>query len=77
MAQNQKENQENSNRNKLVKDFAKYSGLAFQMGATIGLMAWLGVSLDEHYDKNPLFTSIFSLAGVFASLWVVLKSLIK
>lgn len=58
--------------------YAKYSGLAIQMGLTIGSFAWLGVYIDEQYQmKKPLFTITFSLFGIFLSLYMVLKGVIK
>ncbi len=48
------------------------------MGAIIGLSAWGGVKLDEHYQtKKPYFTIVLSLLGIFAGLYVVLKDVIK
>ena len=61
-----------------LSNYAKYSGLAFQMGAIIGVAAWGGIKLDELVGTDsPVFTIILSLLGVFTALYVILKDLIK
>jgi F0F1-type ATP synthase assembly protein I len=63
---------------KQPNQFIKYSNLAIQMGVTIGLGAWGGSKLDEHYqNKTPVFTIILSLLGIAAALYLVLKDFIK
>ena len=67
--------------NKQKKDasnFAKYSGIAFQMLATIGAMTFIGYKIDEYkQSKQPIFTAIFGLIGVIVSLIQVVRSLNK
>jgi F0F1-type ATP synthase assembly protein I len=71
----EKENENNDRKNQL-KNWAYFSGIAFQMGATIFVCAWLGKKLDEHYamEKN-WFTIGFVLFGLVASIYLVLKQL--
>lgn len=58
--------------------FAKYSGMAFQMFVIILVAVWGGQRLDEKYrDGEPLFIIIFSVLGVFAALYAVLKDFIN
>jgi len=58
--------------------FLKYSGIAFQMLATIGLAAWAGTKLDEYYTvKNHWFTIFLLLFGVIGSIYVVVRSLLQ
>lgn len=59
-----------------LKNWAVFSGIAFQMGATIFICAWIGKKLDARYpmDKN-WFTIGFVLFGVAASIYVVLQQL--
>ncbi|MBI2723053.1 MAG: AtpZ/AtpI family protein [Bacteroidetes bacterium] len=58
--------------------FLKYSNLALQMGVTIGLGAWGGNKLDQHYkNSTPVFTIVLSLLGIAAALYLVLKDFIK
>ena len=62
---------------KQANAYIKYSGLAFQMGAIIGLGTWGGSKIDEMRETDfPLFTLIFSLVSVFVALYLVLKQLI-
>ncbi|WP_317172076.1 AtpZ/AtpI family protein [Salinimicrobium oceani] len=72
-----KEEKENNNSKKSqLKNWAIFTGIAFQMGATIFICAWIGKKLDEKYpmDKN-WFTIGFVLFGLVASVYVVLKQL--
>lgn len=63
---------------KQTPSYIKYSGLAFQMLATIGLMTFIGYKIDENREsKQQIFTAIFGLAGVIISLIQVVKSLSK
>ncbi|MDX1754297.1 Putative F0F1-ATPase subunit Ca2+/Mg2+ transporter [Salinimicrobium sediminis] len=70
-----KEEKDNNKRSQL-KNWAIFSGIAFQMGATIFVCAWIGRKLDERYpmEKN-WFTIGFVLFGLVASVYVVLKQL--
>jgi len=64
--------------NKGLSAYAKYSGLAIQMGVIIFLTTWGGIKLDEVTGTaKPLFTIILSLLGVFAAIWVAVKDFIK
>jgi ATP synthase protein I len=61
-----------------LRAFAKYSGIAFQMLAIIGLSTWLGLWLDGHYHTHtPWFTIGLMLLGVFAALFQTIRSLTK
>jgi hypothetical protein len=58
--------------------FLKYGNLAIQMGVIIGLSVWGGQKLDSHYKNiTPVFTIVLSLLGIGASLYLVIKDLIK
>ena len=58
--------------------YFRYTNLAFQMAVIIGLAVWGGQKLDNHYgNKTPWFTIVLSLTGIFASLYIVLKDLLK
>ncbi len=55
---------------------AKFSGIAFQMVAVIGVFAFVGYKIDEAADHNTKWvTAMLSLVGVFISLYVVIKSI--
>jgi hypothetical protein len=59
---------------KLTSNYAKYSGIAFQMLGTIGLGVYAGLKLDEWLKfKFPLFTLVLSLGSVGASLYLMIK----
>ena len=74
--QNQK-NQTNL-QNKGLKNFARYSGMAFQMLGIILVTTWGGVKLDKLTGwKTPVFTVILSLFGVLAAMFVVIRDVTK
>ncbi|MFW5820568.1 MAG: AtpZ/AtpI family protein [Bacteroidota bacterium] len=61
-----------------MENYAKYSGIAFQMIVIILLAVWGGLKLDEKYHEGePLFIIIFSILGVFFALYVALKDFIN
>jgi F0F1-type ATP synthase assembly protein I len=61
-----------------LKNFARYSSIAFQMIAIILATTWGGMKLDTMTGfKTPVFTIVLSLLGVFAAIYVVIKDLIK
>ncbi len=54
---------------------AKYSGIAVQMFAIIGLSTWAGVWLDGHFQsKTPWYTVGLTLGGIFLALYQVIRS---
>ncbi|GGF16712.1 AtpZ/AtpI family protein [Hymenobacter cavernae] len=61
-----------------MRSFAQYSGLGFQMLATIGLCAWAGVKLDSYFhNKNPWYTIGLMLVGVIGGLYQVIRSVTR
>lgn len=56
--------------------YLKYSGLAFQLGATIAIGAFIGYKLDEwaQFDKQYL-TALFALLFTLTGLYIALKDL--
>ena len=76
--QSQKKPSQKNKLNKGLKDFGKYSGLAFQMIAIILVTTWGGIKLDKLMGFNkPVFTIILSLLGVFAAIYTAVKDFIK
>jgi F0F1-type ATP synthase assembly protein I len=72
-----KKNQKNQG-SKGIKDFARYSGIAFQMVGIILVTVWGGKKLDELTGfRVPVFTIILSLLGVFAAIYTAVKDFIK
>ena len=67
-----------NHQNNSLNSYAKYSGLAFQMGIIIAIAVWGGIKLDEFVEtNNSLFTIILSLLGVFAAIYIALKDFIR
>lgn len=63
---------------KPLNKYAKFSGLAFQMFAIIGLGTYLGIKLDEKYpNKKNLFTLGFLLGSVLLSIFHVIRQIIS
>lgn len=61
---------------KNTTNFIKYSGMGFQMLATIGLFAFAGYKIDGYRNSDKLiFTAVLGLAGVIISLYQVVRQL--
>lgn len=75
--QSKKKNRKNLE-NKGMKDFARYSGIAFQMLGIILVTTWGGIKLDKLAGfEKPVFTIILSLLGVFAAIYTAIKDFLK
>lgn len=58
----------------VVNSYARWSGLAFSMLATIGLSVWAGIWLDDYFNTSfPVYTLVLSLLGVAGSLVSVIR----
>ena len=61
-----------------LDEYARWSGLAFQMLFIIGAGAGAGYGLDYLLNTTfPVFLLIFTILGVFGSIWYVIKDLLK
>lgn len=61
---------------KNTTNFVKYSGMGFQMLATIGLFAFAGYKIDEYRGSEKLiFMALLGLLGVIVSLYQVVRQL--
>jgi len=61
---------------KRYRDFARYSGLAFQMLVSIGLFTFAGYKIDQYRGSHtPLFTALLGLSGVLVALIQVVRAL--
>ena len=70
-------NQEEEKRNQL-KNYARFSGLAIQIGATIYAGSLLGEWLDVKYpNENEIYTKVVTLASVFLAMYSVIKQVTK
>ena len=56
--------------------YLRYSGLAVQLMAAIGIMGWLGYKIDHWLDlKYPIFMLVLGLVGFAGSLYQVYRSI--
>jgi F0F1-type ATP synthase assembly protein I len=63
---------------KQPNSFLRFSNLAIQMGAIIGLSAWGGTKLDAYFNTTePYYTITASLLGIGAALYIVIKDVIS
>ena len=75
---NKKDQKEKKSKYSGLENYAKYTGIAFQMIVIILLAVWGGLKLDEKYnEEEPLFIIILSILGVFLALYVALKDFIN
>jgi len=64
------------NADKPVNNYIKFSGIGFQMIAIIGIFTFAGYEIDQYAHHTTFWvTAILSLLGVFAALYIVIKSL--
>jgi len=69
------ENDQNKD-DRAVNGYLKYSGLGFQMIAIIGAFTYAGYKIDEGAKHDVQWvTATLALAGVFISLFIVVRSL--
>lgn len=70
-----------SNQNPKKKPFEayiKYSGLAFQMAATIVVFVFIGKFADQYFDnEKPVLIAVSSLIGVFLSIYNLVREVKK
>lgn len=61
-----------------MKSYARYSGMAIQLGVTIALGAFVGRKVDEWLSlEQPLMTALFSLLATIAGIYLLVKDLVK
>lgn len=63
--------------NKSVNQLAVVSGFAFTMIVIIGICVFLGITLDKYINTTPLFTIVFSVFGIFAGIYHLIRSASK
>lgn len=63
---------------KQLDTFIRYSNIAFQMAAVIGLGVIAGIQLDKISGiAFPLFTLVLSLGAVVAAIYLSIKDFLK
>lgn len=66
------------NKKKQLNKYVYFSSMTFQMGIVIAAGTIFGQWLDTKYINDySLFTIIFSLLAVFASLYLVIKRVVS
>ena len=61
---------------KSYNSYLKYSGLAIQLLAAIGIFGWLGYTLDQYLRlKFPGFMLLFGFLGFSGMLYQVYRSI--
>jgi hypothetical protein len=61
-----------------LESYARYSNLAFQMFAIIGIGIFGGVKLDQWLKIGfPVFTVLLSILSVAAAIYIAIKDFIK
>ena len=61
-----------------LNNYARFSGVGFQMLATIGVGVWGGIKLDNIHPNNyQVFTVICSLISIGVALYLVIKQVTK
>ena len=67
------------NRNRItnpLKQYAKYTGIAFQMVAIMAVSTWLGLKVDALLNLQfPLFTLIFIITALGLLLYKIIRSI--
>lgn len=63
-------------KDKKSANFVKYTGMGFQMLATIGIFAFAGYKIDQYRSTDKMiFTALLGLLGVIISLYQVIRQL--
>ena len=63
---------------KQLNKYVRFTGIAFQLGATIYLAAYVGKWLDDKFlMQKKIFTLVLILIGLIASIWSIVKQLSK
>jgi F0F1-type ATP synthase assembly protein I len=61
-----------------LKEYARYSSLAFRLIAIVLLGFFAGMKLDQWLEtKFSIFTLVLASAGLFLSLYLLIKDLLK
>lgn len=74
MAAKQEPSEPNKKRTQ-YNNYLRYSGLAFQLLASITVGGWVGYKTDEWLNlRYPVFMLVFGLCGFGGSLYLVYRS---
>ena len=71
-----KDEQKDEDKGSPGNNYVKFSGIAFQMVAIIGVFSYAGYKIDQSANhKVQWVTAILALTGVFISLYIVIRSI--
>jgi len=60
----------------MLSDYARYSNLAFKLIAVILAAFFIGWQVDKWINIGfPLFTLLFSIGGIFITMYLLIKQL--
>jgi hypothetical protein len=72
------EDPSSNQKQKPYNSYLKYSSLAFQLLAAIGIFGWLGYKLDQYLQiRFPAFMLLFGFLAFAGMLYQVYKSISK
>lgn len=58
------------------KQWLKFSQIGIQMAVTISIFCYLGLKVDEYFEKiKPFGVAFLSLFGIFVSFYLIFKEL--
>jgi F0F1-type ATP synthase assembly protein I len=78
MVRNREKKEPNENPRQSLNALARYSGMAFLIGAPIVIGILGGKWLDDKLSmKFQLFTVVLTLTGVFLGVYLVVRDLLK
>lgn len=61
---------------KAVDHYLKYSSIGIQVALIAGVMAFIGVRLDDYFqNETPWFTLTFSILGVTGAMIKLIRSI--
>lgn len=61
-----------------LSNYAKYTGIAFQMIVIILAGVFLGVKMDKWFHtRDPIFTAVVTLLFVIIAIYTVIKDLLR
>ena len=76
MAEEEKGREPLTKRKGLLNSYARYSAMGFQMFVIIAAFTYAGYKIDENrQSETPWATALLSLAGVFISLYIIIRSI--
>lgn len=62
---------------KTIRDAAPYMGLGIQLAATMVIFVLIGDWIDKKNESEPLFLTIFALAGIGVGMYTLIKTVLE